>query len=1122
MKKAFFAFMAASLLFACSSPVLKWIDTPGEKEAQSGDGRFAGPEDKEIISFSFGIEGERVLPFGSPDHTGKFPISVIVPDIPVENLSPIIDYNGERLAPLSGEAQNFSVPVVYTVYARDGSSREYPVTVYPKGPGAKAIIRFTLNLSQTGVSTLAAEGVIDEAAGLITVSVPGGTGISSLTAEVTHTGAIAMDPRNEPYLDETFSFTGDFSAPTTWTVYARDQTTKTYTLTVLREKSDDKEITTFSLGLEEEVIIGGEPQADGKYPILAVVPATSGSPSTPTDMSNLTPFVSYTGVSISPGPATALDFNRTVTYTVTAENRSTREYVVKTILRDLPVSPRITGFYFMNPLVEGVIDQNAKTIALQVPAGTDLTALRPEIYYDGASVSPPGGQPRDFTGSEGSPVQYTVLSRTGAKSVYQVSVSVSGRPTVDDVPETDTEQVAIGTNTDGPDETYNIIIEFPVYIYNPTLNINYPGSTESITVNHEQVVNNYTVGDSNEYNVVVIMPPDTSSDSPAPPPSGAASIDAFYFTNPAAVGNINLAGGDGSTGSPYPITVSVPCGTDLRNLAAGICYTGKEIAGLPHSNPLKDTRSFTDPVDYTVIAEDGTAKTYRATVTPARSDAKEISAVSFSEISSQETTAIISAGPNADGRYPIEVTIPAGEALTSLTPVITHTGVKIESGSGKGFDPPDTSGPGTVTGSGGVDFSQPVNDPVYYTVTADNGTTKAYAVTVRNRLAAEDEPEITGFYFTEPLAVGTINRETKIITVTVPSGVNRGSLRPAVYFKGLSVKPVSGAAVNFTGPATYTVTGTSGKTASYTVIVNPTPSSAKDITRFQFPGIINTETIIGAVPEGGTYPLSVWLPSGTDLRNLAPGISHTGVSIEPGGGIPRDFSGPQTYTVTAEDGSTKTYTVRVNALSGAAALITSFIFDEVPLSGGSPPVRVVASIDQAARKIRAAVPHNAEINSLKPVLTWIGRSIQNSAAAGSTTANPFTDAVRDFAAGQTYVVTPQSGNPVSYTVEIIQQSLVTVSFTGEVEQTVIAANTIDQTTGIVSVTVNTANVTGPYEWYVNGVKQGLPGTETTFNLPVGDGSFIPGRHEIMVSGRGINDGLHYTGKVYFVVSGGGL
>jgi hypothetical protein len=302
------------------------------------------------------------------------------------------------------------------------------------------------------------------------------------------------------------------------------------------------------------------------------------------------------------------------------------------------------------------------------------------------------------------------------------------------------------------------------------------------------------------------------------------------------------------------------------------------------------------------------------------------------------------------------------------------------------------------------------------------------------------------------------------------------------------------------------------------VTVTPTPSVTKDITRFNFPGVANTETVIGAVPNAdGSYPVSVWVPSGTDLGNLAPDITHNGTGISPGPGIPQDFNGPQRYTVTAEDGSTKTYMVTVSSHSGVTKLITSFIFDEVPLSVQAQPIRVVAAIDQAAHTITATVPAAADASGLRPTITYIGKSIAGP-SGGDKTANPFTDNTPgDFSSPRTYTVKDQDGNGQAYTVSIQRQSSVSASFEGEADQTVFASNTFEN--GILTITVRTDDkgIEAPYEWYLDGVKQAVSTTETTFTLNVGSGNFIPGRHEITLSGK--KNGLHYTGRLYFVVAG---
>jgi len=52
-------------------------------------------------------------------------------------------------------------------------------------------------------------------------------------------------------------------------------------------------------------------------------------------------------------------------------------------------------------------------------------------------------------------------------------------------------------------------------------------------------------------------------------------------------------------------------------------------------------------------------------------------------------------------------------------------------------------------------------------------------------------------------------------------------------------------------------------------------------------------------------------PKGTNVTSLTPTIVHTGVKVEPASGAPQDFTNSVTYTVTAESGKTKSYTVTV-------------------------------------------------------------------------------------------------------------------------------------------------------------------------------------------------------------------
>jgi hypothetical protein len=72
---------------------------------------------------------------------------------------------------------------------------------------------------------------------------------------------------------------------------------------------------------------------------------------------------------------------------------------------------------------QGVIDEEAKTISVTVPYGTNLGSLTPAITVSpDAAVSPASGQARDFT----NPVTYTVTAEDGSRAEYTVTVTAPG------------------------------------------------------------------------------------------------------------------------------------------------------------------------------------------------------------------------------------------------------------------------------------------------------------------------------------------------------------------------------------------------------------------------------------------------------------------------------------------------------------------------------------------------------------------------------------------------------------------------------------------------------------------------------------------------------------------------
>jgi len=91
----------------------------------------------------------------------------------------------------------------------------------------------------------------------------------------------------------------------------------------------------------------------------------------------------------------------------------------------------------------------------------------------------------------------------------------------------------------------------------------------------------------------------------------------------------------------------------------------------------------------------------------------------------------------------------------------------------------------------------------------------------------------------------------------------------------------------------------------YTVIVKKVVASPdKDMLEFILPGA-------GSIPISSTR-IGVSVPMNTDVTKLAPTLTISPLAqVAPASGTPRDFTNPQTYTVTAQDGSSQVYTVAV-------------------------------------------------------------------------------------------------------------------------------------------------------------------------------------------------------------------
>ncbi len=178
-------------------------------------------------------------------------------------------------------------------------------------------------------------------------------------------------------------------------------------------------------------------------------------------------------------------------------------------------------------------------------------------------------------------------------------------------------------------------------------------------------------------------------------------------------------------------------------------------------------------------------------------------------------------------------------------------------------------------------------------------------------------------------ATGTVNESNQTIAVSVPYGTDVTALVADFSTDGSSVSvggtdQTSGSTANdFSSDVTYTVMAVNTTTQNYTVTVTIAPSSAKSITAFSFKDAANTSLSVDATGtiDETNQTISVSVPFETDVAALVADFSTTGSSISVGsidqtsGSTANDFSSAVTYTVTAANATTQTYTVTVAILA---------------------------------------------------------------------------------------------------------------------------------------------------------------------------------------------------------------
>jgi hypothetical protein len=164
-----------------------------------------------------------------------------------------------------------------------------------------------------------------------------------------------------------------------------------------------------------------------------------------------------------------------------------------------------------------------------------------------------------------------------------------------------------------------------------------------------------------------------------------------------------------------------------------------------------------------------------------------------------------------------------------------------------------------------------------------------------------------------------LNADAKTVEITMPFGTNVTSLVPTLVFSQFATcTPNSGVAQNFTNPVSYTITAEDGTTTvTYTVkvIVAPfEPLAGKEILTFSIPNQIGTSTINSA-----NATVDITMPAGTNVTSLIPTFTLSpSATSDKASGVAQDFTNPVIYKITAQDATTKNWTVKVAVQTGSS------------------------------------------------------------------------------------------------------------------------------------------------------------------------------------------------------------
>lgn len=264
-------------------------------------------------------------------------------------------------------------------------------------------------------------GTVDTTNATVAISVSYGTDVTAAAAEFTF-----VNSKSSAKVGSTEQESGvtenDFTNPITYTITAEDgKTTKNYTVTVTVLPNTEAKITAYSISNVDGTIDEANGTINLELPYGTDV----------TDLvANFTLSAEATakvGDTEQTSGTTTNNFSSPVTYVITAEDGTTTKNWTVTVNVSANTEAKITAYSLAS--ADGVIDETNHTIAVEVPYGTDVTALAAIFTLSAQATAKvddteqtSGTTENDFT----NPVTYTITAGDEETTQdYVVTVTVA-------------------------------------------------------------------------------------------------------------------------------------------------------------------------------------------------------------------------------------------------------------------------------------------------------------------------------------------------------------------------------------------------------------------------------------------------------------------------------------------------------------------------------------------------------------------------------------------------------------------------------------------------------------------------------------------------------------------------